>query len=188
MRDSAGTERAAPLFYISPAQINYQIPAGTATGEATIIVANSAGIFSAGTVQVSTVAPGLFAATSNGQGLAAAQVQRVRGTASSFEQTAYFDTTLGRFMPVPIDLNPATDQVYLVLYATGLRNRTDLSKVTVKIGGSTAQIAYAGAQPGFVGVDQINVLLPTNFSGRGEVDVNVTVDGKAANAVRVNIK
>src|SRR5262249_35564840 len=29
IRDSAGTERAAPLFFVSPQQLNYQVPAGT---------------------------------------------------------------------------------------------------------------------------------------------------------------
>ena len=32
--DSLGTRRFAPLFYVSPGQINFQVPAGTALGEA----------------------------------------------------------------------------------------------------------------------------------------------------------
>src|SRR5204863_4895941 len=34
VRDAAGTERNAPLFFASPTQINFQIPQGTSTGGA----------------------------------------------------------------------------------------------------------------------------------------------------------
>jgi uncharacterized protein (TIGR03437 family) len=37
-------------------------------------------------------------------------------------------------------------------------------------------------------MDQVNLLVPTSLAGRGEVDVVLTVDGVAANTVRVNIK
>jgi uncharacterized protein (TIGR03437 family) len=43
-------------------------------------------------------------------------------------------------------------------------------------------------QGAFAGLDQINALLPTNLSGRGEVDVEVTVDGQSANTVRLSLK
>ncbi len=43
VRDSAGAERLAPLFFVSPAQINYQMPAGTANGAATITVTSGDG-------------------------------------------------------------------------------------------------------------------------------------------------
>src|SRR5262249_14905063 len=37
VRDSAGTERIAPLFFVSPMQVNYQVPPGTVEGNATVI-------------------------------------------------------------------------------------------------------------------------------------------------------
>ena len=40
----------------------------------------------------------------------------------------------------------------------------------------------------FAGLDQVNLLLPRSLAGRGDVDVALTVDGKAANIVRINIK
>ncbi|MCI0363864.1 MAG: hypothetical protein L0219_08285, partial [Phycisphaerales bacterium] len=43
VRDGAGTERLSPLFFVSPTQINYQIPAGTPTGGATITVTSGDG-------------------------------------------------------------------------------------------------------------------------------------------------
>ena len=47
---------------------------------------------------------------------------------------------------------------------------------------------YAGAQGGFVGLDQVNVSLPASLGGKGEVEVILIVEGQAANVVKVNIK
>src|SRR5262249_9652231 len=43
VKDSAGAERLAPLFSVSPTQVNYQIPVGTAAGEATVIITSGDG-------------------------------------------------------------------------------------------------------------------------------------------------
>jgi uncharacterized protein (TIGR03437 family) len=188
VRDSAGTERLAPLFFVSAGQINFLVPTGTALGTATITVTNSNGATAAGTINIVSVAPGLFAANANGQGVAAAVAFRVRGDGSqSFEAATRLDTATNRFVSVPIDLGPASDQVFAVLFGTGIRHRSSLAAVTAQIGGVPAQVQSAGAQGG-AGVDQINVLLPRSLAGRGEVDIVLTVDGKPANTVRVNIR
>jgi uncharacterized protein (TIGR03437 family) len=49
-------------------------------------------------------------------------------------------------------------------------------------------VSFAGAQGDFVGVDQVNVLLPRVLAGRGELDLFLTVDGQLANPLRVQIK
>ena len=99
-----------------------------------------------------------------------------------------FNAAQQRFVALPIDLGPATDTVYLILYGTGIRFRSALSAVTTSIGGTNAGVLYAGGDTGFVGLDQVNVLLPRSLAGRGEVDVVITADGKAANTVRIAIK
>jgi hypothetical protein len=60
VKDSAGTSRLADLFYVSPTQINYAMPAGTATGRAAITIAN---VTSSVTVKqtIVPVLPGIFA-------------------------------------------------------------------------------------------------------------------------------
>jgi len=42
--------------------------------------------------------------------------------------------------------------------------------------------------PDFVGLGQVNIRLPRSLPGRGEVDVELTVDGKTADTVRVNVR
>ncbi len=191
IKDAAGTERAAPLFFVSPGQVNFQVPPGTTNGAATVTITSGDGSVSTGTVTIAAVAPGLFAANADGQGVAAAVALRVRVDGSSlYEPIARYDATLNppRFVSVPLDLGPSADTVFLILYGTGIRSRSSLAAVTAGIGGTTAQVDYAGPAPDFVGLDQLNVRLPRSLIGRGEIDIALTVDGVTANAVRVNIK
>ncbi|MBS1789416.1 MAG: hypothetical protein JST85_16945 [Acidobacteria bacterium] len=78
VRDSAGIDRPAPLFFVSAEQINYQLPSGTAPGDATVIVSSGDGRRSTGRAHFETVAPGLFTANSSGEGVAAAVVLRIK--------------------------------------------------------------------------------------------------------------
>ena len=189
VRDSAGIERPAPLFFISPAQINYLMPTGVALGNATVTITSGSGKVSLGAVQIAAVAPGLFAANANGQGVAAALALRVKADGTqSYETIARFDTATGRFVSTPIDLGPAGEQVFLLLFGTGLRGRSSLTTTTLLMGGAGAQVLYVGAQGELVGLDQVNVAVPRTLIGRGEIDLVLTMDGKAANTVRVAIK
>ncbi|MBI1764934.1 MAG: hypothetical protein HYR56_26285 [Acidobacteria bacterium] len=187
VRDSQGVERFAPLFFVSPGQVNYQVPAGTANGLATVTVNTGDGGLLTGTVSVNTLAPGLFSANSDGQGVPAGIAVRVK---TSGEQTFELISRLegNRFVPTPIDLGPDGEQVILVLFGTGYRNRNAGGTVSVRIGGVDAEVLFAGQQGDLVGVDQLNVRLPRTLAGRGEVDLVLTVDGRPANTVRVNVK
>ncbi|MGH9855493.1 MAG: hypothetical protein ACREBD_37125, partial [Blastocatellia bacterium] len=189
VRDSAGSERLAPLFFVSPSQINFQIPPGTATGVAmATITTNNAGV-SVSPLQVSLVAPGLFTANANGQGVPAAVVLRIKpGGTQIYEAVSRFDQSQNKFVPIPIDLGQASDQVFLLLYGTGIRYRSSLSAVAVNFGGLDAQVTYAGALTDFIGLDQINVRVPSELAGRGDVFINLRVGGITANPVQVNIK
>jgi uncharacterized protein (TIGR03437 family) len=188
VRDSANVERQAPLFFVSSTQINYQVPPGVALGPATITIADRTGV-ATGQTQIVMVSPGIFTFNANGQGVAAAIAVRAPASAAqSIEPVAKLDTAQNRYVPVPINLGSQTDQVYLILYGTGIRHRSALGAVSVKVGGLETKTVYAGAQGNYIGLDQINVLLPRSLAGRGETDVVVTVDGLTANPVLVNIR
>lgn len=185
VRDAAGVERATGLFYASPLQLNWAMPVGTIPGLATVTVVAADGAKASQTVQVTRVAPGVFAF--NSDWLAAAQVQRVPATGDQrFEAVAARDAS-GAFVPLPIDLGPGTDDAYLVLYGTGIRFRRSLDAVRVQVGGLDCPALYAGAQ-GMVGLDQVNVRLPRELAGRGDVEIALTVEGQPANTVHVRIK
>jgi uncharacterized protein (TIGR03437 family) len=189
VKDSAGIERLAPQFFVSPGQANFQMPPGTANGTATVTVTSGDNKLSIGAAQVTSVAPGVFAANANGQGVMAATILRVKPDNSQiFEPVVRFDSATGRFVSVPIDLGPETDQVFLVMFGTGIRLRSALSAVNVKIGGTDVEVLYASVAPGFIGLDQINVRLTRSFIGRGEVDVVMMVEGKMANRTILNFR
>ncbi len=186
--DSQGVQRAALLLFVSPTQINYLMPVYTALGPATVTVTSGAGAISTGATQIVAVAPGLFTANGDGQGAPAAYVLRFRsGVDMGLEPVVEYDAEQRRFAPRPIDLGEATDQVFLVLYGVGIRNRQSLNGVSLNIGGVVAPPQYAGTST-FPGVDQINALLPRSLIGRGELDLVLVVDGKTANTVKINIK
>ena len=88
---------------------------------------------------------------------------------------------------MPINLGPESDQVIVLLFGTGIRGRSSPSNVRVTIGGVNADVLFAGPQGVFAGLDQLNVRIPRSLIGRGEVDAVLTVDGKTANTVRLNI-
>ncbi len=189
VRDSAGVERSAPLFFVSPAQVNYLIPAGTANGAAIVTITSGDGVVSAEDTTIAAVAPGLFTVDDSGRGLAAALALRAKTDGSQqFESVAQFDPAQNKFVAVPIDLGPETDQVFLILFGAGLRYRSALSAVRARIGDVDSQVSFAGPQNNFAGLDQVNVRLSRALSGRGEMDVALMADGRAANIVKIRIK
>jgi uncharacterized protein (TIGR03437 family) len=189
VKDSAGQVRFAPLFFVSPFHVNYLIPAGTASGTVEVTVTSGAGAISKGTIQVNPVAPGVFSADANGVGLAAGVVLRVKADGSqTYEPMVRFDPALNRFVAAPIDLGPESDQVFLLLFCTGVRARSSIAAATASLGGQVGQVTYVGNQGEFVGVDQVNIRLPRSLIGRGEVDCALVVDGLAANVVKVHIR
>jgi uncharacterized protein (TIGR03437 family) len=184
--DSQGTTRLASLFFVSAGQINYLIPAGTALGAARVTVTSGAGGTIAGTTQIERVAPSLYTSNAQGNGAAAAFFLRVAGDGTRTQSLVFDPAPVGR-PSVPIDLGPASDQVFLLLFGTGVRGFT--SGVTATLGGSSIPVLGAVPQGQFVGLDQINIgPIPRSLAGRGEVDLILTADGKAANTVKVNIR
>jgi uncharacterized protein (TIGR03437 family) len=180
---------AASLFFVSPGQINYLVPAGTAPGNATVIVRRGTTDVAQGTVIIEPVAPALFTGNASGRGVAAAVLLRVKANGEqTFEPVAQLNAATNTIEAVPIDLGPADDQVFLIIYGSGFRRRSSLSAVTTTIGGENAEVLFAGASPDFVGLDQANIRLPRSLVERGTADVIFTVDGKTANTVTLNFK
>jgi uncharacterized protein (TIGR03437 family) len=50
------------------------------------------------------------------------------------------------------------------------------------------EVPFVGAQGSLAGLDQINALLPRSLAGRGEVNIELSVDGHAVNLVTVSVK
>ncbi len=201
IKDSAGVERAAPLFFVSPQQVNYLIPAETAAGVASVLieVRRDGFLFSVlgNPLNIVRAAPGLFTANANGSGAPAAVVLRFKadGTQSS-EAVAQFDAAQNRFVPRPIEAGAESDRVFLILFGTGVRGAgpagTMVETVTAQLGGLPVDVPFTGALGGFAGLDQINLRLSRAvllaLAGRGETELLLFADNRLANVVQVAVK
>src|SRR5262249_27377954 len=168
--DRQGKEQFAPLFYASPMQINFLMPAGLQGGAATVSVTDTGGrVISSGSMIIDTTSPGLFSADASGKGLAAAVFLRVMPDGSTRYEPVWQLDAGGKPAPVPIDLN-AGGQVYLILFGSGLRGGDTLSSYAlVKYQGLPRLYIkpdYVGPQGFYIGLDQVNIPLPdTLMSG-----------------------
>jgi uncharacterized protein (TIGR03437 family) len=188
--------RRAGLFFVSAGQVNYVIPQATEQGTANVVVKSGDGTTSNGTVQVAQVAPAIFTANSSGKGVPAAALIRFKldGT-QSYESISVFNQTIGRFITKPIDMGPEGERLFLVLFLSGIRQAADPNgdgnrneTVRILIGGNETVPLFAGRQPDFVGLDQINVEIPRSLIGRGIVNVSASAIGfTSSNLVDIEI-
>ncbi len=189
--DPDGVVKEAPLFYVSPTQVNFQMPDSNRTGSSVITIINGNGLVAQQTVTTTALSTSLFAVNANGRGVAAALALRVKADNSqTYEQIARFDQASNQWVPIPIDLGTETDRVFLVAFGTGFRYAA-LSPPpagTVTLGGTNAEITYLGAHPSLIGVDQLNLLIPRSLIGRGLLDLVFAAGSVSANTVQVQIK
>jgi uncharacterized protein (TIGR03437 family) len=173
LRDSAGATRLAPLYYVSPSRIDFEVPAGTAPGDFTLDVLNGPTQFPSVTGQIRNVAPGLLTLS---DGTPDAYALRIEPN-----QTW---TILPARNTIVLDDRP----VYLILYATGTRNHSSVANVRCVIGGTSLPVEYAGPSGAVPGLDQVNVRLTSALKGLGVANLVMTVDGIPSNTVSVDIR
>jgi endoglucanase len=169
--DALGVPAAAGLLYVSPTQINLQMPPLLAPGRATIAVLRGGAPSAAGGMQVAATGPSIFTANTAGYGVAAAHVLRVKADGSQVWELA---------ADGPVEFGPPPERLFLVLYGTGVRGTA-----SVRVGEMESTPSYAGPQGQYPGLDQVVVELDRSFAGRGEVNVALRCDGVAANAVTI---
>ena len=170
----------SPLIYVSPTQINFVVPDDTTTGVATVVVKTSFGFSIQGTVLVNVSAPGLFALNASGSGPGAILNGVTNAGAPFLVQTA---------------ANAGTDKrTRLTVYGTGIRysgnpdhdSTITNSEITVQAhdaAGNSYTVEFAGAAPGFFGLDQVNLILPAQLDGAGVVSLFVSTPDGSSNTV-----
>jgi uncharacterized protein (TIGR03437 family) len=182
--DAKGNVASAPLIFVSPNQVTFEVPSTVAAGNATVTITAPGSTQTASNVVIAPVAPAVF--TVNGNALIAGYAVRVSATGTQTTEPAYALNAQGSYSAAPINMGAATDNVYLTIYATGVQ-AAGQAKVSVTVNGVNAPVLYAGPS-GFSGVDQVNVQLPASLAGAGQVTLQVTASGIAANAVQIAIQ
>lgn len=150
----------AGLYYTSPGQINFFVPADVPTGtgplKATFQTVNADGTWTSGntlTVDVAAFSPGVYAITDqSGRVISDAQ-----GAAPGSTITLWA-SGLGTVQ---------SGQYGLMWTAT---------PPTVTVGGVTADVMFSGLAPGFLGLYQVNVTLPASIAGV-VADLQMTIGG-----------
>ncbi len=178
----------AQLFFVSPTQINYLVPAGLHAGVAQVTVEFNDNVIAQGELNITENKPGLFTANASGSGVPAGLTLRVKANGQySYEPLARVEG--GQVVAAAV-VRRSDETLYLVLYGTGLQASLDDLEIT--IGGQTVRALYAGVAPGLAGVDQLNLALPTNLPA-GNVTISLKIndgDGNmlTANAVTITLQ
>ena len=181
MVDSTGTAFQAAVLYASASQINFVVPAELDAGPAIVVIGSAGGGVrdQLANAVIAPAAPGLF--TMNEEGLAAAYVT----VAGGVTYAPVFSFQNGIFSAVPIDVS--SGQAYLILFGTGLRNADGVSAY-VTIDEARLEVNYAGSQPQYAGLDQVNVMLPASLAGSGCQILTVVAGNVYSNSVYVCIQ
>jgi uncharacterized protein (TIGR03437 family) len=163
----------APFYYVSPGQLDVQIPYETGRGPAVLAV-NDNGRVAVFPFTVSTTAPGLYpSAISNTTG-------SLVSAASAGQVLLLFMTGEGDVTPfLATGASPASGTAVSKLPAPIL-------PVKVTVGGVPATVSFAGIPSGLVGVSQIDFTVPAAVPP-GPQPVVVTVGSVSAPAVTLTI-
>jgi uncharacterized protein (TIGR03437 family) len=188
---ACGTEvviagQAVPLLYVSPTQINAQLPAEIQPGAANLLVQSALGASAPVSAQVLPHAPRIFSQNQSGVGLGSIQ----------FSKTGVNLT----------DDNPATEGDELTIWGTGFGageppvptgsppfvptpNVSSKHEVPARanLDGKDAPVLFSGKSPEFVGVDQINVRVPPGL-GSGRKSLQLCQGDRCSNTVEIPLK
>jgi uncharacterized protein (TIGR03437 family) len=179
----------APLFVVTPEQINFQVPWQLFGQVQAALTITSSGLTSAPiTVPLANLAPGIFLLNTGAQAAAliantafvAAPVEAFPGSrpAKLGEYISIFCTGLG-----PVTHEPATG----VPASSDTVSTTTGGMISVSIGGVSAPAAFSGLAPGFLGLYQVNVQIPSNAPLGPAVPLTITIGGKSSNQASIAV-
>jgi uncharacterized protein (TIGR03437 family) len=163
---------AAPLYYVSPTQLNVQIPYEAAVGSSVTVTVNNNGHTTSQSISIAAAAPGIFVDGNN------APVPGVSGRAG--QAITLFITGDGA-------LTPALATGAAPAAGTSVTNLpAPIQNVTMTVGGVNAPIFFIGVPPGLVGVTQVNYSVPSGLA-LGPQAVIVKVGGVATQAAMLTV-
>ncbi len=175
---------AAPLFFVSPSQINFQIPWELlGQTQASITVTVNGVTSSPQTINLAVFAPGIFATNQQGSGQGA--ILDAQGRLVDSAAPARRGDLLQVFCN---GLGAVTNPPPSGATAAGNPLSTTTTVPTVTIGGIPAAVSFSGLAPGFVGLYQVNVRVPDNAPIGSAVPVVLTIGGATSNPVTLAVQ
>jgi len=171
--------KSAPLIFLSDSQINAQVPVDVTTGSTgqPVIVKTPNGESTPINAAVSAEAPAIFI-TGQGAGIVVKNADfslvEANNPAVANDILVIFSTGLGQTTP-PMQTGRVVE---------GIRNT---APVTVSFGGQPATVIYSIASPGYIGLYQTAIRVPTGIAA-GDQRLTLTINNKTSNAVTVNVR
>jgi len=181
---------AAPLFFVSSGQINFQVPSALlSSATASLTVTTSGGTSPPITVTLSSASPGIFT---------------IGGTqgAVQISNTTTFVAPVGSISGV--NSRPAVAGDFITIYCSGLGTVSNppadgaaagsnplsaASGVTVTLGtGSPIPAAFAGLSPGFVGLFQVNIQITPGLGTNSALPLVVTAANLKSNTATIAVQ
>ncbi len=177
---------AAPLYYVSPTQVNFQVPFETPlSGAVPVVVLQGGGASAAEAVVLAEYAPGIFT---------------YARTPSVVDPVIVHGGDNSLVTPS----NPASAGEFVVIYVTGVGSfdnppatgapagllplaRSSVTPV-ITVGGLPAQVLFSGLTPGNVGLVQINVLLPSSLAAGNTLPLALTFGAASAAPVDLYVR
>ncbi len=159
---------AAPLYYVSPGQLNIQVPYEVSAGSTAVVTVNNNGQLASQSIPITKTAPGIFVNPSN------APVPSTSGARGSI--ITLYVTGAGAVSPqVATGAGPSSSAVPVPAQA-----------LTVTVGGVPASVQYDGIPSGLVGVIQVNYEVPSGVA-IGAQPVVVSVGGVQSPAATLTV-
>jgi uncharacterized protein (TIGR03437 family) len=173
-----------PLFFVSPSQVNVQVPWELTGQTQASLSAVIGGLASAGQiVKLAPFAPGIFSINGRGDG-----------------QGAIVDVAYRLVDPA----NPTTAGAVVQIFCTGLGAVTNqpasgaaapgdppaisLTIPRVTIGGAPTSVQFSGLAPGFAGLYQVNTVVPAAAAKGVAVPVTISIGGMTSNTVTIAVQ
>ena len=188
--DPTSSSIDARLLFVSPTLANVQVPWGVAKNvsawTATVSAnAPSSTIGAPVNVLLAQVSPGVFTVDSNGSGQAVA-IDALSGQLISASNPAIAGTTYISIYCT--GLGPVTNQPPTGAAASASPLSSTTTAPTVMIGNVRGNVLFSGLAPGFVGLYQINVQVPSGVSPGSNVPLVVSIAGATAPTVTIAVQ
>jgi uncharacterized protein (TIGR03437 family) len=173
--------QAAPLYFVSPNQINAQIPYSIALGEASVVVTTDRGASPPEFVNVTNAAIGVFVHPGSRRAIALNQDNSLNSPDNPEARgrvVTIFVTGVGSVTPdiATGDVAPL-DRLYRAS-----------SPVSAILGGAEATVMFLGLTPGFIGLAQANVEIPNNAAVRSDAELNFRAGGVSSPLVTISLQ
>jgi uncharacterized protein (TIGR03437 family) len=157
--------RNAPLIYVGPLQIVFQMPYETALGNASVVVVNNDVASAAAPVAVQQAAPFILTYGSN-----RAVVVNQDGSVNASGNGDKADDVLVAYL---IGSGPLDNPIATGADASSSPLSREKQMTTVSVGGANATVQFAGMTPGFAGLMQVNFVIPNLAPGDYPMQISI---------------